>query len=179
MTSLTSSSGDRVYSTKYACLLFLGCTYPYISGLLHRYWGNHMIAPVPVKQPWNIRTNIQPNLEERGNIVYSSFDILYYHFFTLVSLTHWSRVTHICVSKLNITGSDNGLLPDRCQAIIWTDAGILLIGPLGTNVSETLIEIHTFSFMKMHLKMSSGKWRPFCLSLNVLTLLVLKLEYSR
>ena len=54
------------------------------------------------------------------------------------------------------------------QAIIWTNAGILSIGPLGTNVSETLIEIHTFSFKKMHLKMSSGKWRPFCLGLNEL-----------
>ena len=54
--------------------------------------------------------------------------------------------------------------------ILWisTNAGILLIGPLGTNLSEIVIEIHTFSFKKMHLKMSSGKWRPFCLGLNVL-----------
>ena len=79
-------------------------------------------------------------------------------------------MTLICVSKPNIIiGSDNGLLPDQRQAIIWTNAGILLIGPLWTNLSEILIEINTFSFKKMHLKMSSGKWRPFCLSLNVLT----------
>ena len=52
---------------------------------------------------------------------------------------------------------------------IWTNAGKLLIGPLGTNFSEFLIVIHTFSFNKMHLKMSSAKWRPFCLGLNVLT----------
>ena len=45
-------------------------------------------------------------------------------------LTHWGRVRHICVSKLTIIGSDNGLSPDRRQAIIWTNAGILLIGPL-------------------------------------------------
>ena len=45
-------------------------------------------------------------------------------------------MTHICVSKLTIIGSDNGLLPGRRQAIIWTNAGILLIGPLGTNFSE-------------------------------------------
>ena len=57
------------------------------------------------------------------------------------SLTHWGRVTHICVSNLTIIGSDNGLSPDRRQAIIWTNAGILLIGPLGTNFSEILIEI--------------------------------------
>ena len=58
--------------------------------------------------------------------------------------------------------------PGRRQAIIWTNARILLIGPLGTNFSQILIEIYTFSFKKMHLKMSSGKWRPFCLGLNVL-----------
>ena len=67
-----------------------------------------------------------------------------------------------------ITGSDNGLSPGRRQAIIWTDAGILLIGPLGKKISEILIKNHTFSFKKMHLKMSSGKWRPFCLSLNLI-----------
>ena len=33
-------------------------------------------------------------------------------------LTHWGRMTHICVSKLNTIGSDNGLSPDRRQAII-------------------------------------------------------------
>ena len=75
---------------------------------------------------------------------------------------------HVCVSKLTIIGSDNGLSPDRCQAIIWTNAGLLLIGPLGTNFSEILIEILTFSFKKMRLKVSSGKRRPFCLGLNVL-----------
>ena len=64
---------------------------------------------------------------------------------------------------------DNGLSPDRRQAIIWTNAGILLIRPLGTNFSGILIEIHTFSFKKMHLKMSSTKRRPFCLGLNVLS----------
>ena len=36
----------------------------------------------------------------------------------------------------------------RRQAIIWTNAGILLIGPLGTNFSEILIEIHIFSFFQ-------------------------------
>ena len=83
-------------------------------------------------------------------------------------LTHWGRVTHICVSKLTIIGSDNGLSPSRRQPIIWTNAGILLIRPWGTNLSEILIEIDVFSFEKMHLKMSSAKWRPFCLGHNVL-----------
>ena len=86
----------------------------------------------------------------------------------LVSLTHWGRVTHICVSKLTIIGSDNGLSPERRQAIIWNNAGILLIGLLGTNPSQIGIWIQTFSFKNMHLKVSSAKWRPFCLGLNVL-----------
>ena len=67
---------------------------------------------------------------------------------------------YICVGKLTIIGSDNGLSPERRQAIIWTIAGILLIGPLGTNFSEILIGIQASSFKKMHLKMSA-KWRPF------------------
>ena len=86
----------------------------------------------------------------------------------LVQLTHWGRVTHICVGKLTIICSDNGLAPRRRQAIIWTNAGLLLIGPLGTNFSEILIEMLTFSFKKMRLKVSSGKCRPFCPGLNVL-----------
>ena len=74
---------------------------------------------------------------------------------------------HICVSKQNIV-SNNGLSPGRHQAIIWTNAGILLIRPLGTNFSEISIAILTFSLMKMLLKVSSAKWRQFCLGLNVL-----------
>ena len=74
---------------------------------------------------------------------------------------------HICVSNLTITGSDNGLSPDRRQAIIWTNDGLVLIEHLGTNLNEILIRIETSSFKKMHFKVSSGKWRPFCLSFNV------------
>ena len=87
---------------------------------------------------------------------------------TVCLLTHWGQVTHICVGKLTIIGSDNGLSLRWCQAIIWTNAWILFIRPFGTNFSEILIEIHIFSSKKMHLKMSSGNWRPFCLGLNVL-----------
>ena len=83
-------------------------------------------------------------------------------------LTHWGRATHICVGNLTILGSDNGLSPGRRQAIIWTNAGILLIRTLGTNFSEIQGEIHSFSFSKMHLKMSSAKWRLFGRGLNEL-----------
>ena len=85
-----------------------------------------------------------------------------------VALTHWGQVTHICVGKLTDIDSDNGLSPERRQAIIWTNVGILLIGPFKNELQWILIGIHTFSFNKMHLKMSSAKWRPFCCGLNVL-----------
>ena len=83
-------------------------------------------------------------------------------------LTHWGRVTHICVGKLTIIGSDNGLSPGRRQAIFRTNDEILLIRPRGTNFSEISIGNQTFSFRKMRFKMSSAKWRTFSLGLNVL-----------
>ena len=83
------------------------------------------------------------NLEE--NVFNFSVNTVAADGLTPQGLTHWGRVTHICVGKLTIIGSDNGLSPERRQAIIWTNGGILLIGPLGTNFSEMLTEIHTFS----------------------------------
>ena len=73
-------------------------------------------------------------------------------------LTHWGQVMHLCVSKLIITGSDNDLSPGQHQAIIWTNAEIL---SLWTNFSKILIEIHMFSFKKMHLKLSLGNCGHF------------------
>ena len=53
-------------------------------------------------------------------------------------------------------------------------SGILLFGPLGTNLSQILLmEFYTFSFKKMHFRMSSGKYWPFCPSLNVLRCILL------
>ena len=68
-----------------------------------------------------------------------------------------------------IISSDNGLSPGRCQAIIWNNAGMLLNGPLGTNLSEILNKIYIFSFNKMHLKRSSAQKaailsRPQCVN---------------
>ena len=85
-----------------------------------------------------------------------------------VFFIHWGQVTHLCISKLTTIGLDNGLLPGRHQAIIWTNAGILSIGPFRTNFSDIFIKIYTFLFKQMHLKISSRKWWSFCLSLNML-----------
>ena len=71
----------------------------------------------------------------------------------LVCLTHSGRVKHICISKLTIIGSNNGFSPDRWQAIIWTNTGILLIGSLGTNFNRnSYIFIHKNCISICHLQ---------------------------
>ena len=84
----------------------------------------------------------------------------------------------ICIGDLTIIGSDNGLSPGRWQAIIWTNAGILLIGPLETNFNWIFFEIQKFSYKKMNLKMSA-KWRPFFLNINALTPSGLMMPYDK
>ena len=86
----------------------------------------------------------------------------------LFILIYWWQVTHICVSKLTLIGSDKGLVPGKRQATIWTNAGILFIGHMGTNFNKISIDIHIFSFKQTYFKMSSGKCRRCCLCLNVL-----------
>ena len=77
-------------------------------------------------------------------------------------------MTHICVNKLTVIGSDNGLSPGRRQAIIWTNAGILLIGPLGTNFSEIFIKMDIFiqenAFENVVWKMAAILSRPQCVN---------------
>ena len=88
----------------------------------------------------------------------------------ILALTHWGRVMYISISELSIIGSDNGLSPGRRQATIWTNTiwtNIVNWTP-GNKFQLNIIEIHIFSFKKMHLKRSSAKRRPFCLGLNVL-----------
>ena len=75
-------------------------------------------------------------------------------------------------SKLTTIDSDSGLEPGWPKAIISSSAGTMLNRSLATSFSEILN--HTFSFKKMHLKLSPAKWRPFCLGLNVLRLPVIE-----
>ena len=109
------------------------------------------------------------------------------------TLIDWGRATRICVGNLTITSSDNCLSPGRRHAIIWTDAGILLIGLSKTDFNE-IIHFHSRKFENVPwqqgswgqhgahlgptwprwapctlLSGSSGRWRPFCLGLHVLT----------
>ena len=64
--------------------------------------------------------------------------------------------------------SDNGLSSVRHQAIIWTNTGLLSIGSTQTYFSDILIKIQQFWLKKIHVKMSSTRWRSSCLDLNVL-----------
>ena len=130
--------------------------------------GHYIWRPLMISFCYQLDESFQQIVEIP--VMWDALMLMWHHYNGLLQLTHWGRVTHICVSKLTIIGPDNGLSPGRRQAIIWTNAGILLIGPLGTNFSEILIEVCTFSFKKMHLNMSSAKWRPFCLGLNELSL---------
>ena len=85
-------------------------------------------------------------------------------------LTHWGRVTHICVSNLTIISSVNGLSPGRYQAIIWTNAGILLLDPdEQTTVKSSSIFKHFHSrkcVWKCHLG-NGGHFVPASLCVNV------------
>ena len=84
-------------------------------------------------------------------------------------LTHWGRLTHICFDKIITIGSDNGLSPSwTAPSHYLNQCWYILIGPLGINFSEIVLGIQTFPFTKIHLKVSSAKWRPFCLGLSVL-----------
>ena len=122
---------------------------------------------------WNILNRSGAEAQENGvNIMAAdALDLHITRSSVATILTHWGRVTHICIGKLTIIGSDNGLAPERRQAIIWTNARILLIEPLGTNFGEISIKIQIFSLKKVRLKMSSVKYCPFRLGLNVLTVL--------
>ena len=62
----------------------------------------------------------------------------------MITLNHWGRVTHICVSTLSITVSDNGLAPGRHQDIFGINDIDNLY--LGTNVIEIFIEMYISSF---------------------------------
>ena len=80
----------------------------------------------------------------------------------LSTLTHWGQMTHICISKLSIIDSDNGLSPGRRQAIIWTNVGLLLIERFGT-------KLWNIPLKNLYLKVSSAKVaailsRPQCVT---------------
>ena len=90
------------------------------------------------------------------------FIFWFYFHWNLFRRIQWimSHLIYASVNWVSI-GSGNGLLPVRHQAITWTSTELLSTGHLGTNFSEIWSETEYFSFIKMHLKMSSAKWWYF------------------
>ena len=70
---------------------------------------------------------------------------------------------HMRVSKLTIIDSDNGLSPGGHKTIILTNAWILLIGPLGTNLSEILYKKNAFE--NGIWEMAAILFRPQCVQI--------------
>ena len=76
-------------------------------------------------------------------------------------------MTHICFGKLKIIASDNGLSPGRRLTIIWTNAGILLIEPLGTKFNRNWnIFIQENGFGNVVWKMLVILSRPQCVDMK-------------
>ena len=151
--------GDRDLGQNW--LRTMACRWQAPSHYLNQCW-HHQRGPAALT--WGLFKTLKTSIYK----TFSKSTILksFPHLPGINELTHWGRVTHICASKPTTIGSDNGLSPSWRQAIIWTNVGIFLIESLGTNFSEIFIEIHIFSFMKMDVKMSSAKCRPFCFGLN-------------
>ena len=98
---------------------------------------------------------LKKTLMDKSSSMFNPYHILSMVYSKQTLLTHWGRVKHIYFSKFSNICSDTGLVPGQCQAIIWTNARIILFVSLGTNFSEIFIKIQIFSFKKMHLKMLS------------------------
>ena len=102
-------------------------------------------------------------------------DFTHFNHIIKILLTHWGRVAHICVRKLAIIDSDNGLTPGRCQAIIcWN----ILNGALGNKLQWNLhrnlyIFIQENVFENVVLKMTA-----ICLGLNVLIIIIHPVSHS-
>ena len=88
------------------------------------------------------------NVAQRLNLKYS------------LSLTHWGRVTHICVDNLSIIGSDNG-----SNIVNWT-----LRNNLHGNLNQnSCVFIHENAFENVVWKMVAILSRPQCVNVCVLS----------
>ena len=119
----------------------------FVQTLVHCMWNNF---------PWIKRRPRNRTIDNKFKSIFANISILWvfiqlcqYFFRTFYQhgITHWGRVTHICVGKLTI------ISPGRRQAIIWTNAKILLIGPIGIKLNENLFEMYAFWFEKISASM--------------------------
>ena len=78
----------------------------------------------------------------------------------------WLKYPLICLSRLDCCNRRNSV--EAKWILSMTELNSWSQDPLSLyRIKFVLINIHTFSFKRMHLKMSSAKWRPFCLGPNV------------
>ena len=145
-------------------LTHCGLMMPYDIRLLGQHWFRFYVNHCWIIDNWTHRKKLQWNLttwkqlkeihavsQKIAEKIFSAKMVAILFGALCVKLIHcWPGltggwVTYICIGKLTIIGSDNGLPPGRRQAIIWTSAGILLTGPLRTNFNEILIRVQTFS----------------------------------
>ena len=87
----------------------------YYFEFIHVRWGSGKTkyVPIPYLHGWIARVNM----------CCTSMAIwtIYMYLWPWSHLTHWGRVTHICVGNLTIIGSDNGLSLNQCWNIVnWT-----------------------------------------------------------
>ena len=154
----------HVFMCKCACLYIWVFTYWYI--IIHISW--QYTEHNRIWTHWSCYSAVQHNTALHAlPLPVCSDPVLHWQItFCTTSLTslkahpphHNPLVPHIYAwMNLVSIGSDNGLSPVRCIAIILTNAGILFIDPLGKKLSEIFIEIDAFSFNKIRSKMSSGK----------------------
>ena len=88
------------------------------SHYLNRCW-NIVNRTLGNKLQWNLNRNLSIFIQE------NLFEIVVWKMAAILSRPQWvNSLRHICITNLIIIGSDSGLSPGWCQAIIWTNARI-------------------------------------------------------
>ena len=103
----------------------------------------------------------------------------------LFAVIMWSNITYYCIrhcwdtciSNIRFCTYNRHPTPsfgvsivrifNKIDRIIWANVDWLLIGLLGSSFNKIWITIKQFWYTKTNLKMSSAKWGPFCLGINM------------
>ena len=92
--------------------------------------------------------------------------------FTPARVTYQSLVTHICVKNKPIIGWDNGMSPVCYQAIVWTNAGWLIVGPM--EFAELCKQYFVYIFrIEKYIKEPAGKYLHDTVSYIIFLILLL------
>ena len=116
-------------------------------------WTNFAKSPLPIGLFWAVQSCLDKDLLS----LLESF---------ILSLTHWDWVTHICVNKLTIFGSDDGLSSGRHQAIILTRVGASTQILSTSTSTSTLLSMSTSTSTE---KMCEYEYEYFSLSTSTST----------